>query len=126
MNDVSLKKDVMSIRIHPENRMRIDELAGRYGVPLSSVVNMCIQRSMFEIYDSDGYISSSGSLGACRSIRIDDGYFPLTVLSRAFGVNKDAMRMMVARGRVRAFRIGRELYLSYANINRIYGKDKRE
>ena len=121
-NIVSLKREVMSIRTHPENRMRIGEVAKRLGVPMSSVVNMCIHKFFSEIYDTDGNMLPLISLNISQSLRMEDGYYPLTALSRAFGVSKDSMNKRVSRRHVRSFKVGRELYLSYKDIVRLYGK----
>lgn len=118
----SLKREVMSIRIHPENRMRIGEIAERLGVPMSSVVNMCIQKFFSEIYDKNGNMLPLGSLNIRQSLRIEDGYYPLALLSKELGVSRASMSKRVSRHFVRSFKIGRELYLSYKDIVRLYGK----
>ena len=124
-DSVSLKKEMISVRIHPESRMRIGEVARRFGVPMSSVVNMCVNRFFSEIYDREGNMLPIMSLSVRQSIRMEDGYYPLAILSKAFGVSKDSMSKRVSRHRVRCFKVGRESYLSYNDIARIYGEDKR-
>ena len=123
---LSFKREVISVRISPENRMRIEEVAKRFGFAMSSVVNMCLCKVFAEIYDVDGNMSPIASLDACRAIRTEEGCFPLAVLARAFGVREKSMSKRLWRRCVRPVKRRNELYFLYKDVVRIYGEEEKD
>lgn len=123
---ISFKMEVISVRIHPEIRMRIGEVAKRFGVTISSVVNMCLRKVFAELYDEEGNMLTTASPDVRRTIRIEDGCYPLTVFARAFGVNKKSMEKRLWRRCVRPVKRRNELYFLYKDVVRIYGEEEKD
>ena len=109
----------MNIRVTPEIRMRLDEIAEATGVTRGGFVRMCVDKVMSMMYDSDGYLMDSSKIGDRGKLNELDGYFRVGNVSTAYGIPYTTICSAVRSGRVRSIRGGQSTYVKLSDVLRI-------
>ena len=65
----------MNIRVTPEIRMRLDEIAEATGVTRGGFVRMCVDKVMSMMYDSEGYLMDFSRISDRRKLNELDGFY---------------------------------------------------
>ena len=113
------KAEIVNIRVTPEIRMRLDEIAKATGVTRGGFVRMCVDKVMSMMYDSDGYLMDSSKIGDRGKLNELDGYFRVGNVSTAYGIPYTTICSAVRSGRVRSIRSGQSTYVKLSDVLRI-------
>ena len=115
--------DIFSLRLPPGDRLRLEELAARYGAGVSNVAKVLIGRELDALYDSDGNLSGI-RIGRERVDRME-GYYPAETLEDAYGIDPGTVRRWAEDGSVRSAVRGMDLYVSLGDVEgRLHGEGK--
>ena len=109
------KADIVNVRVPPEMRMILDEIAEATGMPCSGIVRICVDKAMSMMYDSDGYLMDAGKISS-GSINKLDGFFLLNDVSKAYGIPYNTIWFAIKSGRVRSARIDRKTYVKLSDV----------
>ena len=86
------KNDMISLRVSPDVRMRLCEVAEATGVNVSAVVKAGLSKILDEVYDADGNLCNIGDLATKRKIPVSHGYYRISDISKANGISERSIR----------------------------------
>ena len=115
------KAEIVNIRVTPEIRMRLDEIAEATGVTRGGFVRMCVDKVMSMMYDSEGYLMDFSKIGDRGKLNELDGYFRVGNVSTAYGIPYTTISSAVRSGRVRSFKRGGSTYVRLSDVLRMRG-----
>lgn len=119
-------KKLVSVRLNPNDFVRIQEVAERYGAPISSIISLGVSSFLERLYDSEGNILTTAQIRGKEIIDCESGFFPVGLVARYMGMNNVSLRSFVWRNRdsITSFYHSKKLYVSLKDIIKLYGKDK--
>ena len=113
------KAEIVNIRVTPEIRMRLDEIAEATGVTRGGFVRMCVDKVMSMMYDSEGYLMDFSKISDRRKLNELDGFYQTRSVSNAYGIPYTTICSAVRSGRVRSIRSGQSTYVKLSDVLRI-------
>lgn len=120
------KKKAFSVRLAPDIRMRLEEIASVMGADISTVVKAGVMRLLDEIYDSDGNIVNREAIRSRRKMPLSKGYYPVADIAGTGGVNVEAVRTWIRRGQVSHCKINGRVYVLLKDVeSMLYGKENK-
>ena len=115
------KAEIVNVRVTPEIRMRLDEVAEAAGVTRGGLVRMCVDKVLSMMYDSEGYLMDSSKIGDRDKLNELDGYFRVGNVSTAYCIPYTTISSAVRSGRVRSFKRGGSTYVRLSDVLRMRG-----
>lgn len=115
------KAEILNVRVTPEIRMRLDEVAKASGITRGGLVRMCVDKVLSMMYDSDGYLMDASKVGDRDKLNELDGYFRVGNVSSAYGIPYTTICSAVRSGRVRSFKTGGSAYVRLSDVLRMRG-----
>lgn len=113
------KAEIVNIRVTPEIRMRLDEIAEATGVTRGGFVRMCVDKVMSMMYDSEGYLMDFSRISDRRKLNELDGFYQTRSVSNAYRIPYTTICSAVSSGRVRSIRSGQSTYVKLSDVLRI-------
>lgn len=121
------KKDIISLRVPPDVRMMLGEVAESTGTSVSSVIKAGICRLLGDMYDMDGTLLPAGARRARARVSFRNAYCRINDIAKAYGIKEKNIRNLIARGRASTLRKDKILYVLLSDVERAYGsKDEHE
>lgn len=119
-------KKLLSVRLDPNDVVRIQEVAGRYGVPVSSIISLGVSSLLERLYDSEGNMLEGAQVRAKENIDCELGFYLVDIVARSMGINRGSLMTYVwrNRGKIASFIYAGKLYVSLKDIIKLYGKNK--
>lgn len=119
-------KQIISVRLEPNDVVRLREVANRYGITISSVVAAGLGEMLDKLYDSDGNMLDKSSVRLKSQISSDNAYYTIKDISKSLGMNPDTLGRAVRRNRAKVSHFVRSgiMYVFLKDIIKLYGKDK--
>ena len=121
------KNDMISLRVSPDVRMRLCEVAEATGVNVSAAVKAGLSKILDEVYDADGNLCNIGDLATKRKIPVSHGYYRISDISKANGISERSIRNMVEKGKASYIKRDGKIYVLLKDVEGVNGrKDKHD
>lgn len=121
-------KQIVSVRLAPNDVIRLREVSSRYGVTSSMVISAGLGSILDKLYDSDGNLLNQDSIQLKSCLSQDNAYYTIKDVSKCLGVNPDTLGKIVRRNRIKVSHFVRSgsMYVLLKDILKLYGKNKHE
>ena len=112
------KAYIVNVRVTPEMRMRLDEIAESTGVSIGGFVRTCVDRVISMMYDSDGYLMDVSKMEERGKINHLDGFYPISDISSVYGIPYGSIYALIRSGKARTIKHERSVYVRLSDVLR--------
>jgi hypothetical protein len=120
-----IRKEHITIRINPDAKMQLKELADIAGGTISNLINLSIDMMLEKAYNADGFVKN---LNNHNPFIIDmygkkyiDGYFDVAKVANISGINPNTIRTWIKRNKIKTISHNNRYYVKLRDV---YGKNK--
>lgn len=120
------RHNILSVRVHPDVRMKLEEAALKFGTDLSTIVKTGLKRVLDAMFDDDGYLSSLDAMEDRRQLKAESGYYPAESVASIKGISLALINRWARDKDLSYIKKKGNMYVQLKDIERImeYGKDK--
>ena len=120
------RHNILSVRIHPDVRMKLEEAAIKLGTDVSTIVKTGLKRVLDAMFDEDGYLSSLDAMEDRRKLKAESGYYPAESVASIKGISLSLINRWARDKDLPYIKKRGNMYVRLKDIERIieYGKDK--
>lgn len=115
------KNDMISLRVSPDTKMRLCEVAEAAGVNISSVIKAGLSKILDEVYDTDGNLCDISDLATRRKIPVSHGYYRISDISKSHGISERSIRDMIERGKASYIKRDGRIYVLLKDVEVVNG-----
>lgn len=120
------RHNILSVRVHPDVRMKLEEAALEFGTNVSTIVKTGLKRMLDAMFDDDGYLSSLDAMEDRRQLKAESGYYPAELVASIKGISLALINRWARDKDLSYIKKKGNMYVQLKDIERIleYGKDK--
>lgn len=122
-----LKNDILTVRVSPDMKMQLDDISRETGYSVSAITKAAISKLLSSVYSEDGDIVNPEIVSARKVLecRIACGYFPVSEVSKVYGIPERTIHTLISRGKVPRIVISKKRHIQLANIEKLLKDGKK-